>query len=115
MNNLNLYKMRDIPTKTAAVVVPKHNERTVPEECISALLADTVVDLEREVSGIFLAGLCFAVQKLRGHASLQQYSPCNPFGQGSPTVGHSSCGLAGFTAVQPTWLAAGHFNKNCQY
>ena len=92
--------MSDIPTKTTAAVVP-NNERTVPEECISALLADTV-DLEREVSGIFLAGLCLAVQKLRGHASRQQYSPLLPFGQGSPTVGHSSCGLAGLTAVHPT-------------
>ena len=91
--------MSDIPTKTTAAAVP-NNERVVPEECISALLADTV-DLER-VSGIFLAGLCLAVQKLRGHASRQQYSPLLPFGQGSPTVGHSSCGLAGLTAVHPT-------------
>lgn len=108
MNNLNLYKMRDIPTKTAAVVVTKHNERTVPEECISALLADTVVDLEREVSGIFLAGLCLAVQKLRGQPSRQQNSPLLPFGQGSPTVGHSSTGFDGFTAVHPTNSEDGH-------
>ena len=99
--------MSDIPTKTTAAAVP-NNDRVVPEECISALLADTV-DLEREVSGgIFLAGFCLAVQKLRGHASRQQYSPLLPFGQGSPTVGHSSCGLAGLTAVHPTWLADGH-------
>lgn len=97
--------MSDIPTKTTAAAVP-NNERIVPDECISALLADTV-DLEI-VSGIFLAGLGLAVQKLRGHASRQQYSPLLPFGQSSPTVGHSSCGLAGSTAVHPTWLADGH-------
>ena len=66
------------------------------------------------VTAFVVEGASLAVQYFR-HESRQQYSPGLPSKHGSPTVGHSSTGFPGSTAVHPTNSEDGHCLFHCLF